>query len=59
MPHPPGSRMPRPERPAWDAALRPAQRQAALGRERLQQRTLAEARWQRNITAWLRELANN
>jgi hypothetical protein len=46
------------ERSAWDAALRPAQRRAGLGRARLEQRRLAEARRQRLIMGWLRELAN-
>jgi hypothetical protein len=53
------SRTPRFERPAWDAALRPAQRRAGLGRARLEQRRLADARRQRLITVWLRELANH
>jgi len=65
MPHPPSgspssaARTPRFERPAWDAALRPAQRRAGLGRARLEQRRLADARRQRLITVWLRELANH
>jgi len=47
MPHPssgspsPASRTPRFERPAWDAALRPAQRRAGLGRARLERRPAA------------------
>jgi hypothetical protein len=65
MPHPSSgspssaSRTPRFERPVWDAALRPAQRRAGLGRARLEQRRLADARRQRLITVWLRELANH
>jgi len=65
MPHPSSgspssaSRTPRFERPAWDAALRPAQRRAGLGRARREQRRLADARRQRLITVWLRELANH
>jgi hypothetical protein len=54
----PPSRTLRLERPAWDAALRPAQRRAGLGRARLEQRRLADARRQRLIMGWLRELAN-
>ena len=52
------SRTPRLERPAWGAALRPAQRRAGLSRARLEQRRLADARRQRLIMGWLRELAN-
>jgi len=46
------------DHPTWDAALRPAQRRAELGRARLKQRRLAEAGRRRIITTWLRELAN-
>ena len=42
---------------AWDAALKPTQRRAELGRARLQERERAEARRLRLIAAWLRELA--
>jgi len=63
MPHrssgspPPASRTPR--GPAGDAALRPAQQRAGLNRARLEQRRLADARRQRLIAVWLRELANH
>jgi hypothetical protein len=53
----PASRTPR--GPAWDAALRPAQLRAGLDRARLEQRRLADARRQRLIAVWLRELANH
>jgi hypothetical protein len=55
-PHP-ASRTPR--GPEWDAALRPAEQPAGLNRARLEQRRLADARRQRLIAVWLRELANH
>jgi hypothetical protein len=55
---PPPSRTPPTQRPAWDAALKPAQARARRGRTRLEQGKLADARQQQLITTWLRELAN-
>jgi hypothetical protein len=47
-----------PQRPEWDAALKPPQRRAELARARMRERTLADVRRQRLVASWLRELAN-
>jgi hypothetical protein len=46
-----------PHAPVWDAALKPAQRRAELARAPLGERALADARRERLVAAWLRELA--
>jgi hypothetical protein len=60
MPGSPQSTLPskHPQRPPWDAALKPAQHRAELARAQRRERTLADARRRHLITSWRRELAS-